>query len=175
MLEHVSGVVVGGVGWPRAETFTKSIVCMRHTLHWSDGERRDDGHVYEQRPAGPLPEEHAHGVDDHLRVYRLPDGRRLIRDGPVADEQDAQQQRQTVERHAHAERAVEADVDVEQSGGGRAHRRGDEVQRHEHADALGAVLDARDVGHVGRDAHHAADPGPGEGRHQALGDGGHGR
>jgi len=144
-------------------------------LHGSDGERRHDGHVDEQRPAGPFLDQHAHRVGDHLRVDRLPDGRALVvRHGRVLDQRHAQRQRGDVHRYARAERAVEADVDVEEAGRARAHRRGDEVQRHEHADPLGPVLDARDVGHVGRDAHHAAYPRPGDRGHQALGHGGHG-
>lgn len=144
------------------------------TLHGPDGQRRDDGHVYEQRSARSFLEQHSHGVGDHLRVDRLPHGRLFVRDRVVGDQHGAQEQCQTVERYAHAERAVETDVYVEQTGGARADRRGDEVQRHEHADALGPVLDAGDVGHVGRDADHAAYPGTGERGHQALGDGGHG-
>lgn len=143
-------------------------------MHGADGERRHDGHVDEQRAAGPFLDQHAQRVGDDARVDRLPHGRAVVRDGRVLDERGAQQQRGDVHRHARGERAVEADGHVQEAGGARADRRGDEVQRHEHADALGAVLDARDVRHVGRDAHHAADARPGDGGHQALGDGGHG-
>jgi len=144
-------------------------------LHGSDGERRHDGHVNEQRPTGPFLDQYAHRVGDHLRVDRLPYGRALVvRHGRVLDQGRAQHECCHVHRYTHAERAVEADVDVEEAGRARAHRRSDEVQRHEHADALGPILDARDVGHVGRDADHAAYPRSGERGHQALGHGGHG-